>query len=48
MELKVNASVADFFQDAIASAIRNQRVDTTAPTECYLVNLLADFLKSPR
>jgi hypothetical protein len=47
MELKVNASVAEFFQDRVSEAIRNQRVDTTTPTECYLVSLLADFLKSP-
>jgi hypothetical protein len=47
MELKVNASVAEFFQDLVSEAIRNQRVDTTTPTECYLVSLLADFLKSP-
>jgi hypothetical protein len=47
MDLKVNASIAEFFQDAIAAAIRNQGVDTTAPTECYLVNLLAEFLKTP-
>src|SRR5215472_12817362 len=47
MDLKVNASIAEFFQDAVNSAIRNQGVDTTAPTECYLVNLLAEFMKTP-
>lgn len=47
MELKVNASVAEFFHDRVSEAIRNQGVDTTTPTECYLVSLLADFLKAP-
>jgi hypothetical protein len=47
MDLKVNPSLAEFFQDLVSEAIRNQRVDTTTPTECYLVNLLSDFLKSP-
>ncbi|MDB4966217.1 MAG: hypothetical protein JWN44_1906 [Myxococcales bacterium] len=47
MELKVNESVAEFFQDLVAEAIRNQKVDTTTPTECYLVSLLSDFLKAP-
>ena len=27
--------------------MRNQGVDATEPTECYLVNLLADFTKAP-
>src|SRR3954449_7129509 len=47
MDLKVNASIAEFFQDRVSEAIRNQRVDATTPTECYLVSLLADFTKSP-
>jgi hypothetical protein len=47
MELKVNASITEFFQDRVSEAIRNQRVDTTPPTECYLVGLLADFTKAP-
>lgn len=47
MDLKLNASVAEFFQDRVSEAIRNQRVDATTPTECYLVSLLADFTKSP-
>ncbi len=47
MELKVNASLAEFFHDRVSEAIRNQRVDTSEPTECYLVSLLADFTKSP-
>jgi len=47
MDLKVNASLAEFFHDRVQEAIRNQRVDTTTPTECYLVSLLADFSKTP-
>src|SRR3954470_5059730 len=46
MDLKV-ASIAEFFQDRVSEAIRNQRVDATTPTECYLVSLLADFTKAP-
>jgi hypothetical protein len=47
MDLKLNASVSEFFQGRVSDAIRNQRVDTTTPTECYLVGLLADFAKAP-
>lgn len=47
MDLKVDASIAEFFHDRISEAIRNQGVDATTPTECYLVNLLADFTKAP-
>jgi hypothetical protein len=43
MELKSTATVAEFFHEAITSAIKNQGVDTSEPTECYLVNLLATF-----
>src|SRR5215470_7686108 len=47
MDLKVNGSIAEFFHDRVSEAIRNQGIDATTPTECYLVNLLADFTKSP-
>jgi hypothetical protein len=47
MDLKLNPSVAEFFHDRVSEAIRNQGVATTTPTECYLVNLLAEFTKTP-
>lgn len=47
MHLKLDSSVAEFFHDALTEAIKNQRVDTSEPTECYLVNLLATFAKTP-
>src|SRR6516225_2434594 len=46
MDFKVNGSIAEFFQDVVSSAIKNQGVATTEPTECYLVNLLAEFTKA--
>ena len=42
MDVKPTASLAEFFHDAIASAMRNQGVSTSEMTEFYLVNLLAD------
>jgi hypothetical protein len=45
MDLK--SSVTEFFHEAVTSAIRNQGVDTSTPTECYLVNLLANYAKAP-
>jgi hypothetical protein len=45
--LKVSASIAEFFHDRVSSAIRNQGVDTTTPTECYLVGILSEFTTSP-
>lgn len=47
MDLKVDASITEFFHDRVSEAIRNQGVDTSAPTECYLVSILAEFTKSP-
>jgi hypothetical protein len=47
MEIKPQASIAEFFYDVVTAAIRNQGVATSEPTECYLVNLLATFTKSP-
>ena len=43
MELKSAASVSEFFQEVVSAAIRNQHVDTSTFTECYLVNLLANY-----
>ncbi len=43
MDLKLDASVAEFFQEKISSTIKNQGVDTSEPTEYYLVNLLSTF-----
>lgn len=43
MELKSASSVSEFFQGVVSQAIRNQHVDTTAFTECYLVNLLSTY-----
>jgi hypothetical protein len=47
MDLKSTHSVAAFFQEVLSAAIKNQGVDTSEPTECYLVNLLATFTKTP-
>jgi hypothetical protein len=47
MDLTSHASVAEFFHEVVTSAIKNQGVDTSEPTECYLVNLLAAFAKAP-
>src|SRR5438270_1895890 len=46
MDLK-STSVAEFFHEVLTAAIKNQGVDTSEPTECYLVNLLATFTKAP-
>src|SRR5262249_15745837 len=40
-------SVAEFFHGAITAAIRNQGVDTSQSAECYLVNLLSAFARTP-
>ena len=47
MDLKLSTSIAEFFQDRIADAMRNQGLDATTPTECYLVSLLSDYTTSP-
>jgi hypothetical protein len=36
-------SVAEFFHDAVTSALRSQSVSTSELTEFYLVNLLSEF-----
>jgi hypothetical protein len=46
MELKLDASVAEFFHELLSATIRNQGVDTSETTECYLVNLLATFTRT--
>src|SRR2546421_569558 len=43
MELKSAASVSEFFQEEVSRAIRNQQLDTSAFTECYIVNLLSTY-----
>src|SRR3954452_21705494 len=45
--LKLSASLSEFFQDCVSAAIRNQGLDTTVPTECYLVSILSDFTTAP-
>src|SRR6476620_4464852 len=45
MELKSNLS--EFFHELLTTTIRSQGVDTSEPTECYLVNLLANFSRTP-
>src|SRR5256885_16377593 len=47
MELKSSATVTEFFHEVVTAAIKNQGVDTSEPTEFYLVNLLANYTKSP-
>jgi hypothetical protein len=47
MDIKTQSSIVDFFHDMLTEAIRNQGIDTSTPTECYLVNLLAAFTKTP-
>jgi hypothetical protein len=46
MDLK-STSVAEFFHEVLTAAIKNQGVDTSESTECYLVNLLSTFTKAP-
>jgi hypothetical protein len=43
MDLKSHLSVAEFFQEVVSGAIKNQGVNTSDHTECYLVNLLSTF-----
>lgn len=47
MALTMDPSLTEFFHDRITEAIRNQGLDASTPTECYLVSLLADFTKAP-
>lgn len=43
----MSTSASEFFHEALTQAIKNQGVDASEPTECYLVNLLATFVKAP-
>jgi hypothetical protein len=47
MDLTAHASLAEFFHEVVTAAIKNQGVDASEPAECYLVNLLATFSKTP-
>lgn len=40
------ASLSEFFQESVATAIENQGIDTTQETEFYIVNLLETFTKA--
>jgi hypothetical protein len=42
-KLELAADLRGFFHDALSLALQEQRVEATAPTEHYLVALLADF-----
>ena len=46
MDVKPTTSLAEFFHEAVCSALRNQRVETSESTEFYLVNLLSEFSNS--
>src|SRR5262245_18839616 len=43
MQLTPSRTLTEFFHEVVTSAIRNQGVDTSEPTECYLVHLLANY-----
>ena len=45
--MQLNASLSEYFQQAITRALRNQGVDTTEVVEFYLVRLLLDFARTP-
>ena len=47
MDLKLT-SIAEFFQDRVSEAIRNQRVEATTPTECYLVSAIGSLVSRPQ
>jgi hypothetical protein len=47
MDLTRHASASEFFHQIVTAALKNQHVDTSEPTECYLVNLLSAFIKAP-
>src|SRR5262249_16416369 len=46
MEVKSAGSLSEFFREAVTSALRNQKIDTTELTQFYLVNLLTEFAHS--
>src|SRR5262245_20912085 len=39
-------NVAEFFHEVLSETIKSQGVDTSAPTESYLVNLLSTFTRT--
>lgn len=45
--MDLRSSVAEFFREVLAEAIKNQGLDASEPTEFYLVNLLSAFASSP-
>jgi hypothetical protein len=45
MELKPARSMAEFFQEALSAALRNQALSASQLTEFYLVNLLEEFAR---
>lgn len=47
MEFRPHTSLSAFFHEALTAAIRNQGVEASEATEFYLVNLLAEFARSP-
>ncbi len=47
MELSPHSTVHAFFHEAVTAALRNQGLDATALTEFYVVNLLAEFARTP-
>jgi hypothetical protein len=40
-----HGNIAEFFHEVLSDAIKKQGVDTSAPTESYLVNLLSGFAR---
>ena len=47
-EIVREGTAVAFFHDQLLAAMQNQRVSTSAFTECYLVNLLAAFVQGDR
>ena len=43
--MDLDSNIASFFHELLTSTIRNQGLDTSEPTEHYLVNLLSAFAK---
>ena len=42
MDVKCTTTLAEYYHEAVAAAMRNQGVSTTEMTEFYLVNLLSE------
>lgn len=45
MEIEGHASVSEFFREVVEDALDRQGLQTSEPTECYLVGLLGEFAK---